>query len=135
MSVVSAAFSIISTDKSSHPDGNSSHPTSFSEQRIMSADLRSCRSWQRSVFSSFVLKQLRLPLLFNDDGPPFVVLFVAATEVDNSVAVISLVCLSWQSLIDASISLRRVRSQSTVRLSTVSELGCSLLPNVSSLRV
>lgn len=137
MPLASTTFSIMSTDRSSHPDGNSSQPTSFNEVRIMSADLSSCRSWQRNVFSSLecalcvLYALLLLVLVFSD---PLVVVWLAAVEASASVA-ISLDCLSWHSLIDDSMSPSRLRSQSTVRLSTVSVLGCSLLPSESSLRV
>lgn len=49
-------------------------------------------------------------------------------------AAASLVCFSWASRIDVSSSCKRVRSQSTVKLSTVSTFGCSL-PSESSIRV
>lgn len=59
---------------------------------------------------------------------PFIVGDVGDVVVPLS---ISLVCFSWHSFIDDSNSVNRNRSQSTVKLSTVSEFGCSLLPNES----
>lgn len=138
-----------STDKSSQPDGNSSHPTSFSAVFIISANFSICRSWHRSVFKSFDCLQkylhfefvgflckyglkhylfISLPLPFT----PFI------TVNDDAIVPfsISLVCFSWHSFIEDSNSVSRNRNQSTVKLSTVSEFGCSLLPkeSLSSMR-
>lgn len=63
-----------------------------------------------------------MPFRMGDDGVMVVVPLLS---------VIIFVCFSWHSLTEFSKSLRRDRNQSTVRLSTVNEFGCSLLPSVS----
>lgn len=74
--------------------------------------------------------------LFISLPPPFTPFITGVVDDVIDPFSISLVCFSWHSFMDDSKSVNRNRNQSTVKLSTVSEFGWSLLPkeSLSSMR-